>query len=539
MLGAPEDLEELERPAGGGLVADLDLHSGDLHDLAALAAQSDGPEAAALITRILERANAHEEEHIERLLVAREHPRSIGLELWRKYGLRHSPTSHDTAKVLQASRERLARGRALLADPSPLRDTAPRGRLVDVAVRRLVRPSIIARLLRDPQAGLDLAKQAAARISPGETADRVALADLADAAAAARLVAARQVAGHGVNPLTLIAHSPRLALSRQQLDHQGGDRAERLRAKAHPTFWCDPQTPLLMTPPKDLHRTDQNRLILPPASDAAAARARARGLLRDPEAHEGRREAERPGRLVHVPVTEGALHELLGDEGEDPDLVMLRGPGNEALVHLALRRRARVDGHQIEVRYTLELGTTARRSITPMTAELMPVDLPEPADVIDWPTGDGALAVARGHHSDAPGPHQSLEEFLGRDVCAHPGASWHLNGSRSATFLSCPRCLRRRVVTLPLHRVPPQDPLWPESTLDDAGYLTRERYRRALFGEPALAAGTTVADLRAADGVADMAPAAYAHEPTVAPAGRHHSLAGAFSSRRAPGPAAT
>lgn len=78
-----------------------------------------------------------------------------------------------------------------------------------------------------------------------------------------------------------------------------------------------------------------------------------------------------------------------------------------------------------------------------------------------------------------------------------PG-EWRRNATRDALVL---RADGRQVACLPLHRLPDDHPAW--RGVDPSEYLRRERYYRALGGDPAPV--TSLAELRAREGLAPVA----------------------------------
>lgn len=502
-------------PAGGGLTGDLDWHAGDLVELALLSAVG-GSSGHPLAVELLERAQAHQIEHIRRLIAAREHPRSVGAEIWRRYNLPHGRDSvRRSYDLLRRERERLEEierlQTALPTDSAGVR----RGPFTRHAIR-LVSAEPLRRLMSaDPQRALTLAGAVAAELRDEQIQKKLAPRSPASVRAAARLIAADAILkAQARHPLDVIADAPEDLLRQRQLERAAGDAGEAARAE----FWKvppDPTAPLLFPSGHD-HYGYESHPVLDPAGDAGTALARALGLLRRPEQHVSTM-LRIPGRLLTVPVTRFAFEELAAEPGQD--LELLRGPGATGLIRLALVRRAEIQGQAVEVRFSLDLGESRYRAASKLADEFRdspswPVGVDAcPAKAHAWPApSQDAHAVQLGRRSTT-GPRRSPEDFLAPDDCSHPDGSWHLSARKDAAIFTCPRCLRRRIAVEPLHRLPAAHPLWAQSGLDETTYLRFERAARVLAGQPDPGETATIAYLVAEDSLADLAPAT-AHSGT-------------------------
>lgn len=502
---------------GGGIAGDRDRHARDMIELAALACVADAELAQGILSLGLD----HQLEHIERLSSARDHPRSSGAGVWKAYGFPFGREGTESSyRALQAAEadakvmRDLIEGRRSMVTlarerPTPLRSLAIR-MLVHAPLRRL--------LVESPLDGLRLARECATWMMDERMESQLAAAGLDDARATGRLVAAAQAEGKDSDPLDLLQHAPVPRHARLLLQRAGGDEGEDGLAAAWGGPPPDPKAPILI--PRSPKRHDTHHPVLAAAEDAGTARARARGLLRRPEHHESGRGFTAAGRLASVPVTADAFRELFAEEAS-PTTILLRGPGATGTVRLALCRCGCVGDHNVEVRYLLDLGTTRARSISKILGEVRahpdwpgPPDL-EPSALRSWPREterDGGFALER-RLGGEPFPKADLGDLVGPDECAHANAGWELNHARDAAVLTCSRCLRRRIATVPLHRLPPEHELWLESGHDEDSYLRAERVHRALAGTDDLPQKATLERLRRSEGLADLAVGAHARVP--------------------------
>lgn len=528
------------RPHGGGLGGDLDLHAGDLVELALLAAVS-GLRGQDLAKELLERAKAHQIEHLERLKAAREHPRTAGAAIWRHYNLPYGRDSQAASyKILRRERERLEEIERLLKQPPMSTEGVRRGVLMNQAIRHVSRPLLTRLLATEPGRALELGVAVAEELRDERMMNALTALTPADLTAAGRLAEAARILGEDTHPLQIMAERPADKLRQRELERASGDRGEADLAD----YWQVPPdrtAPVLFPLPRD-HFGYEDHHVLEPAADADTALARARGLLRRPELH-----APVPlrgtGRVVHVPVTRAVLQEMAREPGQDIEL--LRGPGNEGTIRLALIRRARVAAgsseHPIEVRFCLELGASSKRSLGPLLAEVLEpagLSLPDgmaPQKVRAWPPATRAGSASPAHavrlgHSCA-GPRRTMDELLGPDECDHRAGGWRLSAGKDTAILGCPSCLRRRVAVVPLHRLPREHPLWAQAGHGEETYLRMERAARVLAGAPDPGERARISDLLAAEGAADLDPAAYTQAPVRKVARVRRSLADTLARR--------
>lgn len=197
-------------------------------------------------------------------------------------------------------------------------------------------------------------------------------------------------------------------------------------------------------------------------------------------------------------------------------------PPNSHHVGAAATIRANIDGRNIAVRFLIALGhdeeraVRARRaSVAALLAEkvsakvaLDPSDAPHHTDLEQWGRND-VETLPRDWNREAP-KRSGRAEFLGRSDCAHEGATWlvHSAGDTAPPYLrlSCRRCLRSQIATVPLHRS-------PYGLLDDpdaARSYVRAYRAQAAFRGHLLPEAITLADLIERDGHISMEPGDYA-----------------------------
>lgn len=292
-----------------------------------------------------------------------------------------------------------------------------------------------------------------------------------------------------------------------------------------------------------------------PASQEALG-ALLRAIARNPYAYKGDGPfpaADGP-RQINVSVPRQVLLDELEKSRSDGTFAGLRlmhwrrRQENTTTLSLGLVREAVVDGRPTRVVVTSKLGSSRatdaegrRRS----AASICRRHFPDCRELIRELEVDEEQFEAGIHALSAPLeaaelPAMSHDAFFGADRCGHPRASWRLNGihergrgAADAVVLHCEDCHRPQIEVIPLHRLPPgnhfarrlDDPKLAES------YLERERFHAELAGDTRPV--TSVAELRARDGVVLMAvPAPHASD-SVSPADRRESLGEVLSGRRA------
>lgn len=274
--------------------------------------------------------------------------------------------------------------------------------------------------------------------------------------------------------------------------------------------------------------------------DRGSALAEARGLLRNPYFSEVYRQARaatdgvRP--RINVVVEPEVLRELdeqlrdspgwrgywvtapLGSDLGDtsPTARMLLARGAQAV---SLRLEVSEVDDSAEINFIAPIGqVTARgdelrmREIHGLAEECLgsriagELDLPS----APWEWNGKSIGLAE----RAVGQMAPAKETLGPDICDHSGASeWVPKFSLAPNIcdtltLRCSRCLRTRVASVPLHRLPPEHPVaarWLEA--HGAAYLELEAAHSLLAGKRLC---QSIEDLRSRDGMASLDPAAYA-----------------------------
>lgn len=276
------------------------------------------------------------------------------------------------------------------------------------------------------------------------------------------------------------------------------------------------------------------------AADADAALAVAHGLLRDPRGL-GHKHSGGPIR-ANVVVSAEALAELterLGDhaawEGiapcvrpraaEDGPLPYgLTRPASRH-VHLGAQASLRclIQGRKVQVRFLLPIEESTLRGertrharVVEHLTESAGADIAARCALRADQWGGSLLDV--GHTSpsdDAPVALTGREALLGPDRCRHEDATWYATDPHDImvppyAHLSCPRCLRRQIATVPLHR------------LGAMKITNHERYLRAYRGQAAfdgelLPQDITLADLIARDQHLSLDPTDHANAPAATP----------------------
>lgn len=288
------------------------------------------------------------------------------------------------------------------------------------------------------------------------------------------------------------------------------------------------------------------RLRLPVCHSADDARAQARGLLRDAVLYGGEAMSYTNSPVATVAVTPAAFGELLE---ADPELKLAVvkappfsdeiGPGSSGSAppsggqarpalpgseqHRLYGRVSRLGNlgeREVEIHYIVDLGIEADAA-QPAEQDVAQARLSDrwglsadqlkrvisatPVNPTDWTSLTYLPSI------EDPGL-PSLADHLGPDVCDHPGAAWGAldrdgPDHPDTAALSCPRCLRRRLAVVPLHRLPDRVPP-AAGDFDQQAYLRQERIHAHLRGDRRSIA--SFEQLRHRDGLVEMRASAYA-----------------------------
>lgn len=296
--------------------------------------------------------------------------------------------------------------------------------------------------------------------------------------------------------------------------------------------------------------------------DASDALSQARGLLRNPYVSSEYRSScletmstRKP--LISVVVTTEALQEL-DEQLRDsdgwrgywvvaPDVSTYLGePHTEAQWTrrpssraVSLRLEVAEGWAQAEINFIAPIGEIRARGDEGRMAEVYAKAEnqlgPQIADELDLPSAPWVWdGLSIGFADNAVGSASTPGDALGPDVCEHPGAEWkpmYSGGSKvcDTVALACPRCLRQRITTVPLHRLPEDHGVskyWFANHEDE--YLALERAHSLLAGKPPC---ESIADLRARDGVASLSPSDYAVGVPSSPKPAVKSIAAAMNRR--------
>lgn len=277
------------------------------------------------------------------------------------------------------------------------------------------------------------------------------------------------------------------------------------------------------------------------AADADTALTVAHGLLRDPRGlgheHSGgpiranvvvtaEAFAELTERLADHAAWEGIAPCVRPRAAEDGPLPYgLTRPASRH-VHLGAQASLRclIQGRDVQVRFLLPIEESMLRGERTRHARVVE-HLTESAgtDIAAQCTSRsdqwGGSLLEAAHASAAEGTPVALsgrEALLGPDRCRHEDASWHATDSQDImvppyAHLACPRCLRRQVATVPLHR------LGAMQITNHERYLRAYRAQAAFDGEW-LREDITLADLIARDQHISLDPTDHAHVPAATPA---------------------
>lgn len=285
-----------------------------------------------------------------------------------------------------------------------------------------------------------------------------------------------------------------------------------------------------------------------------------RGLVRDAGYHIG---ATDPGGPLAVTVscTREVLSDLVADGAE---LMVLsrdiheptsgRGSrvmrpsvcegsetsGNRSLRRLALAARLEttVDGRQVECRAIVTLDQQIRKSDADPKATVERVRAstiwPPSADddasvqVVEW--SGAAVCPMETRRATGGASSRPMEQVLGDGSCSHGRAEWVSDGiskyemsSRvmrwddivdDSLVLSCPCCLRRRVASVPAHRLPDDHHLLRTIRKNEGQYLDAQHAHEMFAGDVTANRALSIDELRARDGIVSLDLARYATAPT-------------------------
>lgn len=281
---------------------------------------------------------------------------------------------------------------------------------------------------------------------------------------------------------------------------------------------------------------------MPEAADAASARAQVHGILRSLDLFAGPLDALGHSYQVNVAVSPQAMKELMAEgagleirrgvqaspikreeqrEGARPDLPET-DPDQLATFAVA-RQRLRIGQRQIEVRYLHRLASESLadpdahgRSKSRFESEASAIvpDHPRMSSVpVHLPDELFSVVSSLPFPSGVRG--SRLREGAGADDCSHHGAIWRATGHGKETArLTCPRCLRLAIRSVPMHRLPDEvmvdGQTVAERLADPTPYLRLERLHRRIAGDEA--EFSSVSELRERDGLLDPRGSAHPSE---------------------------
>lgn len=295
------------------------------------------------------------------------------------------------------------------------------------------------------------------------------------------------------------------------------------------------------------------RQVIATADSKEQLRLRWGGLVRDAAFHAGRPDVDRhAAMIVTATCTRQVLEELIAD-GAHP-IVLDRGDatpwstvrnqepvavsvleGADASTGRGWRRvfvgasyRTTIGGREVECRAVVPVATQARIGRGPIRHARASAQWPAGIDdetTVSGDTWDGAaVALASG---EGPGPQRPAEELFGDGSCRHETATWAPDGVGrhwpastavnerfvdDSMVLSCGCCLRRRLASVPAHRLPEGHELLMRIRNKEEEYLAAQHTHELLAGGD-VSAPLSIEQLRARDGIASLDIAPYAHAP--------------------------